>query len=64
MRFHALNFIRALSPSVACAKLLVKKRIADGLYNLLFSDRAGIAEIAKAKKPEFQLSFSFWEEFG
>ena len=38
--------------------------IADGLYNLLFPDRTGITEIAKAKKPEFQLSFSFWEEFG
>jgi hypothetical protein len=24
----------------------------------------GISEIAKAKKPEFQLCFSFWEECG
>ena len=38
--------------------------IADGLYNLLFPDKTGIKETAKAKKPEFQLSFSFWEECG
>lgn len=38
--------------------------IADGLYNLLFPDKMGISEIAKAKKPEFQLCFSFWEECG
>jgi len=38
--------------------------IADGLYNLLFPDKNGIGEVAKAKKPEFQLSFSFWEECG
>jgi len=38
--------------------------IADGLYNLLFPDKTGIKEIARAQKPEFQLSFSFWEECG
>ena len=38
--------------------------VADGLYNLLFPDKMGISEIAKAKKPEFQLCFSFWEECG
>ena len=38
--------------------------IADGLYNLLFSDKNGIGQMAKAKKPEFQLCFSFWEECG
>ena len=38
--------------------------IADGLYNLLFPDKTGIKETAKAKKPEFQLSFGFWEECG
>ena len=36
--------------------------IADGLYNLLFPDKTAIKEIARAKKPEFQLSFAFWEE--
>ena len=38
--------------------------IADGLYNLLFGDKTGISAIAKTKKPEFQLCFSFWEESG
>ncbi len=38
--------------------------IADGLYNLLFPDKTGIKEIARAQKPEFQLSFGFWEECG
>jgi hypothetical protein len=39
--------------------------IADGLYNLLFSDKTGIEKrVEKAKKPEFQLSFSFWDECG
>ncbi len=38
--------------------------IADGLYNLLFPDKTGIKQIARAQKPEFQLSFSFWEECG
>lgn len=38
--------------------------IADGLYNLLFPDKTGITEAPRAKKPEFQLSFSFWEECG
>jgi hypothetical protein len=38
--------------------------IADGLYNLLFPDKAGINAVARAKKPEFQLCFSFWEESG
>jgi hypothetical protein len=38
--------------------------IADGLYNLLFPDKTGIKEAPKAKKPEFQLSFSFWEDCG
>ena len=38
--------------------------IADGLYNLLFPDKTGIKETTRAKKPEFQLSFSFWEECG
>jgi hypothetical protein len=36
--------------------------IADGLYNLLFPDKTGINEAIKAKKPEFQLRFIFWEE--
>ena len=36
--------------------------IADGLYNLLFPDKTGINEAAGKKKPEFQLTFSFWEE--
>jgi len=34
--------------------------IADGLYNLLFPDKTGIHEAIKAKKPDFQLQFSFW----
>jgi len=38
--------------------------IADGLYNLLFPDKTGINTGARAKKPEFQLCFSFWEESG
>jgi hypothetical protein len=38
--------------------------IADGLYNLLFPDKKGIAEFTRAKRPEFQLSFSFWEDSG
>jgi hypothetical protein len=38
--------------------------IADGLYNLLFPDKTGINEAIKAKKPEFQLRFIFWEETG
>jgi len=38
--------------------------IADGLYNLLFGDKTGISAITKAKKPEFQLCFSFWQESG
>jgi hypothetical protein len=38
--------------------------IADGLYNLLFPDKTGIKETPRAKKPEFRLSFSFWEECG
>jgi len=38
--------------------------IADGLYNLLFPDKTGIKEIPKARKPGFQLCFSFWEECG
>jgi hypothetical protein len=38
--------------------------IADGLYNLLFPDKTGIQEVAKAKKPDFQLRFSFWGETG
>jgi len=38
--------------------------IADGLYNLLFADKTGVDNALKAKKPEFQLSFSFWEECG
>ena len=38
--------------------------IADGLYNLLFPDKTGINMIAKRKRPEFQLCFSFWEEAG
>jgi len=36
--------------------------IADGLYNLLFPDKTGINGTAGKKKPEFQLTFSFWEE--
>jgi hypothetical protein len=38
--------------------------VADGLYNLLFLDKTGIAETVKAKKTEFQLCFSFWDECG
>ena len=38
--------------------------IADGLYNLFFPDKTGINGIARTKKPEFQLTFSFWEEYG
>jgi len=38
--------------------------IADGLYNLLFPDKTGINAVARAKKPEFQLCFSFWEDSG
>ena len=38
--------------------------IADGLYNLLFPDKTGIQEVAKAKKGDFQLRFSFWGETG
>lgn len=38
--------------------------IADGLYNLLFPDKTGIKETPRAKKPEFQLFFRFWEECG
>jgi len=38
--------------------------IADGLYNLLFADKTGVNNVLKAKKAEFQLSFSFWEECG
>ncbi len=35
--------------------------IADGLYNLLSPDKMGIRDALRAKKPEFQLCFSFWE---
>lgn len=38
--------------------------IADGLYNLFFPDKTGIQEAARAKKPDFQLCFSFWGETG
>jgi hypothetical protein len=38
--------------------------IADGLYNLLFLDKTGIKEAPRARKPEFQLCFGFWEECG
>jgi len=38
--------------------------IADGLYNLLFADKTGVNNVLKAKKPEFQLCFDFWEETG
>ena len=38
--------------------------IADGLYNLLFGPKTCISAITKAKKPEFQLYFSFWQESG
>jgi len=38
--------------------------VADGLYNLLFSDKTGIDHIPRKEKPEFQLSFPFWEEAG
>jgi len=38
--------------------------IADGLYNLLFPDKTGIKGGIKAKKPDFQLRFSFWEGNG
>jgi hypothetical protein len=38
--------------------------IADGLYNLLFPDKTGITGVQKAKRPDFQFSFSFWVEGG
>jgi len=38
--------------------------VADGLYNLLFADKTGIDITLKKKKPEFQLTFSFWDECG
>lgn len=38
--------------------------IADGLYNLFFADKTGVDHVLKSKKPEFQLSFDFWEECG
>jgi hypothetical protein len=38
--------------------------IADGIYTLLFPDRTGIHHIQRTEKPEFQLSFPFWEETG
>lgn len=38
--------------------------IADGLYNLLFSHKGGIHTVQRTEKPEFQLSFPFWEETG
>ncbi len=38
--------------------------IADGLYNLLFPDKTGINQATAAKKPDFQLCFSFWDETG
>ncbi len=38
--------------------------IADGLYNLLFTDKTGVNNVPKTRKPEFQLSFDFWEESG
>jgi hypothetical protein len=38
--------------------------VADGLYNLLFPDKTGIKGAQKAKRPDFQFSFSFWEECG
>ena len=33
--------------------------IADGLYNLLFTDKTGVDNAPKTKKPEFQLTFTF-----
>jgi len=38
--------------------------IAEGLYNLFFPDKTGIKGVQKAKRPDFQFSFSFWEECG
>lgn len=38
--------------------------IADGLYNLLFPDKTGINNIPRREKPDFQLSFPFWEKCG
>ncbi len=38
--------------------------IADGLYNLLFSDKVGISMSPKTKIPDFQLCFSLWDEDG
>lgn len=38
--------------------------VADGLYNLLHPDRTGIDHILRRVKPEFQLSFPFWEGAG
>jgi hypothetical protein len=45
---------------------LVSKRFfgAPTLYNLLFADKTRVNNVPKAKKPEFQLSFGFWEECG
>jgi hypothetical protein len=34
--------------------------IAEGLYNLFFPDKTGIKGVQKAKRPDFQFSFSFW----
>jgi hypothetical protein len=39
--------------------------MADGVNNLLFPDKTGInGTIPKAKRPEFELTFSFWAERG
>jgi hypothetical protein len=38
--------------------------VADGLYNLLFPDKTGIDHIPRKEKPDFQLSFPFWQEAG
>ena len=38
--------------------------IAEGLYNLFFPDKTGIKGVQKAKRTDFQFSFSFWEACG
>ena len=38
--------------------------LADGIYILLFPDKIGIKGVQKAKRPDFQFSSSFWEEWG
>jgi len=37
---------------------------AGGIYIPLFSDKIGIKGVQKAKRPDYQFSSSFWEEWG